>query len=70
MSNVALATTTYVAFSITAARKNAVAYVPTGLQSPKGLTTNSFRLAHYGSLADANQPGFSFNGPHHGRASL
>ena len=62
MSDVAIATTTYVAFSITAARKNAVAYVPTNLPSITGLTTNSFRLAHYGSPADANQPGLGLNG--------
>ena len=62
MSNVAIATTTYVAFSITAARKNAVAYVPTGLKSITGLTENSFRLAHYGSATDTNQPGYSLNG--------
>ena len=62
MSNVAPATTTYAAFSITAARKNAVAYVPTGLQSITDTTLNRFRLANYGSPADANWPGFGLNG--------
>ena len=62
MSDVAPATTTYAAFNITAARKNAVAYVPTNLPSITGLTTNSFRLAHYGSTTDANQSGVGLNG--------
>ena len=62
MSNIALATTTYVAFSITAARKNAVAYVPTGIPSITGTTPNRFRLATYGSIADANYPGYGLNG--------
>ena len=62
MSDVALATTTYIAFSITAARKNAVAYVPTGLPSITGLTTNSFRLANYGSATDLNNSGYGLNG--------
>ena len=61
MSDVALATTTYTAFSITAARKNAVAYVPTPLPSLTGVTENHFRLAHYGSSTDTNLSGLSLN---------
>ena len=62
MSNVALATTTYAAFSVTSARKNAVAYASTGLPSITGLTPNSVRLAQYGSPTDENQSEYGLNG--------
>lgn len=62
MSDVALATTTYCAFSITAARKNAIAYVPTGLPSITGLTQNRFRLAIYGLPTDTNESARGLSG--------
>ena len=62
MSDVSLETTTYVAFNITAARKNAVAYVPNSLASFTGLTTNSFRLANYAYGGDTNSSETGLNG--------
>ncbi len=62
MGAVALATTTYFAFNITSARKNSIAYVLPDLPSITGVTRNRFRLANYGSSADANLPGYGLNG--------